>query len=193
MFIYIYYYILLEQQFENGSGKSTIAKELLQEQKLEYINADDIAKELNPTNISKVKISAGKETKRRIEKCFKEKLSFAVETTLSGNNYIKTFEKAKELGYKIILLYTFVDNSKICIERIKVRVKNGGHPVPDEDVIRRYKRSISNFWNKYKNLADEWNLYYNGNDSSTIVAQQTSKDDIEILNENLYTLFRENL
>lgn len=63
----------------------------------------------------------------------------------------------------------------------------------DEDVIRRYKRSISNFWNKYKNLADEWNLYYNGNDSSTIVAQQTSKDDIEILNENLYTLFRENL
>ena len=120
-------------------------------------------------------------------------MSFAVETTLSGNNYIKTFEKAKELGYKIILLYTFVDNSKICIERIKVRVKNGGHPVPDEDVIRRYKRSISNFWNKYKNLADEWNLYYNGNDSSTIVAQQTSKDDIEILNENLYTLFRENL
>ena len=177
----------------NGSGKSTIAKELLQEQKLEYINADDIAKELNPTNISKVKISAGKETKRRIEKCFKEKLSFAVETTLSGNNYIKTFEKAKELGYKIILLYTFVDNSKICIERIKVRVKNGGHPVPDEDVIRRYKRSISNFWNKYKNLADEWNLYYNGNDSSSIVAQQTSKDDIEILNENLYTLFRKNL
>ncbi len=177
----------------NGSGKSTIAQELLQEQKLEYINADDIAKELNPTDISKVKISAGKETKRRIENCFKEKLSFAVETTLSGNNYIKTFEKAKELGYRIILLYTFVDNSKTCIERIKVRVKNGGHPVPDEDVIRRYKRSISNFWNKYKSLADEWLLYYNGNDSSTIVAQQCNREDIDILNENLYTLFRKNL
>ena len=177
----------------NGSGKSTIAKELLQEQKLEYINADDIAKELNPKDISKVKISAGKETKRRILKCFKENLSFAVETTLSGNNHINTFKTAKELGYKIILVYTFVDNTKTCIERIKVRVKNGGHPVPDEDVVRRYKRSISNFWNKYKGLADEWLLYYNGNESSTIVAQQSNNDDIEILNENLYTLFRKNL
>ena len=177
----------------NGSGKSTIAKELLQEQKLEYINADDIAKELNPTDISRVKISAGKETKRRIENCFKEKLSFAVETTLSGNNYIKTFEEAKKSGYRIILLYTFVDNAKTCIERIKVRVKNGGNPVPDEDVIRRYKRSISNFWNKYKSLADEWLLYYNGNENYVFVAQQSKGKDIEIINENLYTLFRKNL
>ena len=166
---------------------------MLQEQKLEYINADDIAKELNPKDISKVKISTGKETKRRIEKCFKENLSFAIETTLSGNNYINTFKIAKELGYRIILLYTFVDNSETCIERIKVRVKNGGHPVPNEDVIRRYKRSISNFWNKYKSLADEWLLYYNGNESSIIVAQQNNKDNVEILNENLYTLFREKL
>ena len=177
----------------NGSGKSTIAKELLQEHKLEYVNADDIAKELNPINISKVKISAGKETKKRIESCFKEKLSFAVETTLSGNNYINTFKTAKELKYRIILLYTFVDNSKTCIERIKVRVKNGGHPVPDEDVIRRYKRSISNFWNKYKSLADEWLLYYNGNENYVFVAQQAKGKDIEIINENLYTLFRKNL
>ncbi len=177
----------------NGSGKSTITKELLQEQKLEYINADDIAKELNPKDISKVKISAGKETKRRIENCFKKKLSFVAETTLSGNNYIKTFEEAKELGYRIILLYTFVDNTKTCIERIKVRVKNGGHPVPDEDVIRRYKRSISNFWNKYKSLADEWLLYYNGNENYVFVAQQSKGKDIEIINENLYTLFGENL
>lgn len=177
----------------NGSGKSTIAKELLQEHKLEYINADDIAKELNPVNISKVKISAGKETKRRIENCFKEKLSLAVETTLSGNNYVNTFKIAKDLGYRIILLYTFVDNSKTCIERIKVRIKNGGHPVPDEDVIRRYKRSISNFWNKYKSLADDWLLYYNGNENYLFVAQKGKGKEVEIINENLYTLFRKNL
>lgn len=35
-----------------------------------------------------------------------------------------------------MIVYTFVDSVETCLERIKARVCNGGHPVPDEDVIR---------------------------------------------------------
>ena len=177
----------------NGSGKSTIANELLKEEKLEYINADDIAKKLSPADLSKVKITAGKEVFKRISNCFENGLSLAVETTLSGNNYINILKEARDCGYEIVLIYTFVDNAQMCIERIKSRVRNGGHPVPDEDVIRRYERSKFNFWNKYKELSDKWLLYYNGNESYIFVAQKGSDAKVEILNENLYTLFRETL
>ncbi|GAB1402227.1 zeta toxin family protein [Elusimicrobiota bacterium] len=174
----------------NGSGKSTIAEEFLETEPFDYINADDIAKEMNPTDISKVRISAGKEFNRRINNNFESGVSFAIETTLSGNTYIATFKKAKDLGYRIILVYTFVDNPQVCIERIKTRVQNGGHFIPDEDVIRRYYRSKKKFWEIYKDMSDIWFIYYNGNQNYILVAQKELQNDIAILNESLYTLFK---
>ena len=56
----------------------------------------------------------------------------------------------------------FLENPQICLERISARVKDGGHDIPKEDVIRRYYRSKENFWLLYKNLADDWLLYFNG-------------------------------
>lgn len=175
----------------NGSGKSTIAEGFLETETFDYINADDIAKEMNPSDISKVRISAGKEFNRRINNNFEAGVSFAIETTLSGNTYIDTFKKAKSLGYSIILVYTFVDNPQVCIERIKTRVQNGGHFIPDEDVIRRYFRSKKKFWDIYKDMSDVWFIYYNGNENYILVAQKELEKDIAILNESLYTLFKE--
>lgn len=40
----------------NGSGKSTIAGELLPEENLVYVNADDIAHELCPDDMQSVRI-----------------------------------------------------------------------------------------------------------------------------------------
>ena len=119
----------------NGSGKSTIAKELLPEEKIVYVNADDIARELCPENMQAVRIQAGKELHARINKLFSEGKSFALESTLSGVGHIKTIQIAHKLGYQVVIIYTFVDNPEVCIGRIQMRVKNGGHPVPKEDVI----------------------------------------------------------
>ena len=177
----------------NGSGKSTIAKELLPEENIVYVNADDIAKELCPENMQSVRIQAGKELHARIDKLFGEGKSFDLESTLSGVGHIKTIETAHKLGYKVIILYTFVDGPDSCIVRIQTRVKNGGHPVPEEDVIRRFGRSKQNFWNTYKDLADHWVLYYNGGDDVVLVAQQDKGKQVEILAENLYTVFERDL
>ena len=177
----------------NGSGKSTISKELLPEENIVYVNADDIARELCPENMHSVRIRAGKELYIKIDKLFSENKSFAIESTLSGVGHIKIIEKAHKLGYKVVIIYTFVDSAESCVVRIQTRVKNGGHPVPEKDVIRRFYRSKRNFWNIYKDLADHWILYYNGGDDIVCVAQQDKGKDIVIFAENLYNLLKENL
>jgi predicted ABC-type ATPase len=176
----------------NGSGKSTLATEFLPEENLDFLNADEIAKELCPNNIESVKIQAGKIFLKKLTTFFNSEKSFAIETTLAGNNHLKTIKKAMALNYKIILIYSFVNTFEMCINRIKIRVLGGGHNVPEEDVIRRFYRSKNNFWNKYKNLVDEWNLVYNGSSEYIIVAKQNTTE-IEIYNEALYNEFIKDL
>ena len=73
----------------------------------------------------------------------------------------------------------------LCENRIKIRVLNGGHNIPKEDIIRRFYRSKENFWSIYKDLVDEWNLFYNGTSEYILVAQDAN-NEIEIFSENLY-------
>ncbi len=104
-----------------------VVEKVLPYENLEYINADDIAKEICPENIESVKIKAGKIVLARLATLLNNHKSFAIETTLSGKNHIKTVEKAKAFGYKVTLIYSYLDNPILCENRIKIRVLNGGH------------------------------------------------------------------
>ena len=173
----------------NGSGKSTIAAAILPAENISYINADDIAKELCPSDLGSVKIKAGKIFFDRTEECFKKQQSFAIESTLSGLGHIKIIKKAQSLGYSVVIAYVFVDSPQVCINRIKARVKNGGHHVPDADVIRRYARSRHNFINAYSKLADCWALYYNGGGEIVLAAEHSKDKQVQIYSEYLYSVF----
>ena len=71
--------ILFIIAWANGSGKSTLASELLSEENIEFLNADDIAKELCPDNIESVRIKAGKIVIEKLDKLLLNKKSFAIE------------------------------------------------------------------------------------------------------------------
>lgn len=176
----------------NGSGKTTLAKELLPEYSLVFINADEIAKTINPHNLQSVRVSAGKEVFKKLDDCLNNGISFAIESTLSGSFLIKYIKRAKSLGYTVSLSYVYLDNPEFNINRIKARVKNGGHNIPNADVIRRFYRSKNNFWLKYKDLSDIWEVYYNGMSGFVLVVKSISSQ-IEILDEKLYNVFMENL
>ena len=176
----------------NGCGKSTLASELMPSENLEFLNADEVAKEICPENIESVKIKAGKIVIKKLENLLNSQKSFAIETTLAGKNHIKTIQKAKKSGYYVVLIYSYLDNPVLCENRIKIRVLNGGHDIPQEDIIRRFYRSKENFWNLYKDLADEWNLFYNGSSEYILVAQ-SDKSEVEIFSENLYNEFMKDL
>ncbi|TAE75154.1 MAG: hypothetical protein EAZ85_02985 [Bacteroidetes bacterium] len=165
----------------NGSGKTTFSVEILGRTGYTFLNADEIEKELAVS-----KLEAGKEFFRRLETLLVAEQSFVLESTLSGNYLVKIIETAKKSGYSIKIIYVFLENPQSCIQRIKLRVKLGGHFVPNDDVIRRYYRSKANFWHTYKDLADEWVIIYNSTDKEPQrVAIGTGKNFVVEL-ENLF-------
>jgi predicted ABC-type ATPase len=70
--------------------------------------------------------------------------SFAVETTLSGKNYLQMMVEARSRGFEISLIYIGTETVEINLARIRNRVLAGGHDVPEGDVRRRYWRSLEN-------------------------------------------------
>ncbi len=173
----------------NGSGKSTLAEILLKEKNLEFLNADEIAKKIAPDSINSVPISAGKEYFKKLDLFLKLQKSFAVESTLSGNNIKRIIKKAENQNYKIVLVYSFLQNCTTCIERVKKRVENGGHNVPEADIIRRYYKSLIKFWDEYRLIVDEWTMFYNGYDYAPIVVSFGSHNFVDIINNEMQDKF----
>ena len=109
------------------------------------LDPDAIANSLNATSLTTGSaIDAGRQVLSKAERFIADGQSLTVETTLSGHTYIRMMEKAKMLGYFVVLIYVATTNVEINIERIRNRVILGGHDVPEEDQRRRYPRSLAN-------------------------------------------------
>jgi predicted ABC-type ATPase len=177
----------------NGSGKTTFAKAYLKEKNFEFLNADEIAKELTGRNKKEVSpIAAGKEYFKRLKKLTDEENNIAIESTLSGlfmKSLIQQFRKNK---YVITIVYVLLDNPQMCIARIKERVKSGGHHVPDKDVIRRYERSKINFWNMYRSKVEKWFLWNNSHVGFVEVATGEKKS-VTVIHQEYFANFVNNI
>ena len=168
----------------NGSGKTTFALNFAISQNLDFINADEIAKEYDPNDIQKYKVTAGKVFFQRVDKRLSEDNSFILETTLSGKYLQKVIKKAQSADFYVSLIYLYLDNNTENILRVKNRVLAGGHNVPEVDIIRRYERSKYLFLYLYKKLVNEWSLFYNGDDKFELIANNQM-----IIDENTYNNF----
>lgn len=74
----------------NGSGKSTLAEELLKAKQLEFLNVDEIAKEISPDSINSVPISAGKLYFKRLNNLRKRWFKMTDRDTLELLNMFTT-------------------------------------------------------------------------------------------------------
>ena len=128
----------------NGSGKSTFTRTLRVDSQAPVIDPDAIAREIDPVAPEQVAVAAGREALKRQVAYIERSLSFIVETTLSGNSALRQMEQARQHGFDVRLIFIATDNARINIDRIVGRVARGGHFVPDEDVQRRYVRSLQN-------------------------------------------------
>ena len=61
--------------------------------------------------------------------------------------------------------------------------------MPEEDIIRRYYKSVVKFWNEYRFLVDEWTLFFNGYDYAPVIVSFGSKDNFDIINKEMQTKF----
>lgn len=154
----------------NGAGKSTFAAELLRDRPFEFLSADAIAAALRPDDPAKARIAAGRAFTVQVDRRLAEASSFVVETTLSGQGARRWLARARTGGYRVTIFFVYLDTVEACLARIRERVLKGGHDVPEEDVRRRFVRSVRSFWREYRFLADRWMLCYNSRASFVEVA-----------------------
>jgi len=124
----------------NGAGKSTFTYSTLEEKKNAiYIDLDRIAKEENcsPMQAGRIAVTL---TKQFIA----DKKDFLKESTLSSKSDLKLIKNAQDAGFKVSLMYVGLNSADYAVDRVRDRHQKGGHSVPEEDIRRRYERSLEN-------------------------------------------------
>lgn len=172
----------------NGAGKTTASYTVLPDvlQCKEFVNADEIAHGLSPFNPEGMAIEAGRLMLQRIDGLLKNQENFSIETTLATRSYTRLVHRAQEQGYKVSLIYFWLSSPDLAIQRVAQRVRNGGHNIPRDVVIRRYQAGINNFFNIYMSDVDYWLLADNSNTPRIIVAEGGRGVKTNILHADLF-------
>jgi len=155
----------------NGAGKTTFAREYLPREAgvVHFVNVDLIAGGLSPLDPKLAAVAAGKLLLKELKRLSRAKVDFAFESTLSGLAYASRIKEWKGAGYRIEIYFMRLSSPSLALRRVAVRVRQGGHDVPREDVLRRFDRSWNNFENVYRPLADAWLVYDNSGEFPTLI------------------------
>jgi predicted ABC-type ATPase len=86
--------------------------------------------------------------------------------------------KAQNQGYSVTLLFFWLNNIELAKERVKVRVQEGGHHIPNDVIERRYLKGIKNLFDIYIDLVDGTFIFDNSNGKHELIAQKIEKEDI---------------
>ncbi|WP_300674699.1 zeta toxin family protein [Soonwooa sp.] len=168
----------------NGAGKTTASFTILPEilDCKEFVNADEIAKGLSPFQPEKVAFEAGRIMLNRIDELFKNQENFAFETTLATKTYKQKVKFAKENDYNTTLLFFWLRNSDLAKERVKTRVKEGGHNIPTDVIERRYINGIKNLFDIYLQIVDQVLIFDNSEGKPILIAEKNFGEEIVIHN-----------
>lgn len=116
----------------------------------------------------------------RINELLRDNESFAFETTLSTKSYKNKILKAKEQGYTITLLFFWLNNIELAKERVRIRVKEGGHNIPHDVIERRYLKGIINLFNIYLDIVDGTLIFDNSYGKHALIAQKIENEYLMI-------------
>ena len=176
----------------NGAGKSTLAPVLLRDTRAlrEYVNADPIALGLSGFDPASVAIEAGRVMLTRVHELANEGRSFAFESTLAARSYAGWIEKLRGKGYQFHLVFLWLRSPELAVQRVRQRVRSGGHDVAEEIVRRRFSAGLKNFWTLYQPLADVWSVYDNSGSSTPVsVASGRGTQSLRVLAEKTWSEF----
>lgn len=179
----------------NGAGKTTMTLGLIRDCSMfyEFINADEIARGLAPKHPQSVALAASKLMVKRLKELLNDNRSFAFETTASGTNYVKHLKLAKAKGYEISLTFLWLSKPEEAVRRVAQRVKQGGHNVPEDSIVRRYYLGIKNLALHYLPLADEAFILDNSSEESSKrwIARKNKGHPVEVLDKAVWKKIEE--
>lgn len=180
----------------NGAGKTTLAPFLIRDEYglMDYVNADSIAHGLAAFSPASVAFEAGRIMLKRIRALAEQNLNFAFETTLASRSYARLITGMRAGGYKFHLFYLWLNSADLAVQRVRERVRRGGHDVPEAVIRRRYIKGARNFFTVYSGLADTWGIYDNSSQGDPLeIAVKNRNSPSEILREDLWQRLRETI
>jgi predicted ABC-type ATPase len=132
----------------NGAGKSSIGGATFRARGSEYFNPDEATRRIQSQNSSatldEANAAAWNQGRRLLERAIAEHLDFAFETTLGGSTITDMLEGARTHGIEVRIWYAGLSSPDLHIERVRSRVKRGGHDIPEAAIRRRYDDSRRN-------------------------------------------------
>lgn len=147
----------------NGAGKTTFGRQLLPLLYPEavFLNVDEIQRETPGLSDP---VAAARELLRRLEHAEKARSSLALETTLASRSYARRIRWWQSLGYQVAMHFIEVPSADFAVRRVRGRVADGGHAVPEADIRRRFERGLRLFSEVYQPLVHEWYRWYSNDE-----------------------------
>jgi len=169
----------------NGAGKTSLSSYFEKENlfKVKPVDIDGLDKLINEDKIPNDMLRYEKERRKEIHRIFcemcdnaiKKGLDFAYECNLRKDQ-IESVGLFEEAGYKLNLVYMWLDNVELSEQRVQKRVKSGGHPVGKDSIHRNYEEGLENLDLTY----EEWNELYVF-DNSVDIDNNSNKDGTLLL------------
>ena len=173
----------------NGAGKTTASYTVLPEMLncKEFVNADEIAKGISPFQPENAAIDAGKIMLNRIKELIKLQIDFSFETTLSARHFMSLIKEAQNKGYFVTLVFFWLNSVELAIQRVKIRVSEGGHNIPENTIRRRYRTGITNLTKLYIPLCDYWMIIDNSEAPFSLIAEGLENNEFDIKDNLIWT------
>lgn len=155
----------------NGAGKTTFAREFLPNEAAcpVFVNADLIAAGLAPFAPETVAAQAARLMLGELDRHFRASESFAFETTLAGRAYLRHIQEWQRAGYRVELIFLQLDSADEAVARVQLRVRQGGHDIPEAVIRRRFVAGLENFRKHYAPAVDAWVRYNNAGESPVLL------------------------
>src|SRR3989339_888737 len=173
----------------NGAGKTTFALRYLPQIAgcRNFVNADLIAYGLSPFDSLSAQYEAGRLFLNEVHSNIDKRVDFAFETTLAGRSQISLLKKLRQDGWQIVLFFLWIPDAAFSKKRVRERVRNGGHDIPDDAIYRRYPRMMHNLVNVYLPLCDQVSCYDNSQPQLVTIFEQDGKIR-RIFDQNIYEI-----
>jgi predicted ABC-type ATPase len=98
--------------------------------------------------------------------------SFAFETTCAGRAYAPWLRECQAHDWRVLLLFLWLPTPEAALERVARRVREGGHAIPKDVVIRRWRAGLVNMRNLYLPLSDGAQIHDNSDGTRILIAER---------------------
>ena len=129
----------------NGAGKSSLGGATFRAAGTDYYNPDEVAGKLMAANPALTQADANSAAWHKgvelLKRAIDERKTFAFETTLGANTIPRLLAEAALKGIEVYVWYVGLSSPELHIERVRDRVRRGGHDIAAEHIHRRYEHS----------------------------------------------------